>query len=135
MRRTLLPRLAALAGIALLGTLGALSLVGRDGGGASATAPPPQVRWEQAEVGIFGADRIGQETGCGVTLDDQTAGVAHPVLPCGARLVLERQGTQVETTVVERIAVPAGGAFDLTPALAARLGLESAGTIRWRFAG
>ena len=134
MRPALLQRLAALAGIALFGTLGALALVGRDGGGA-ATAPPPQVRWERAEVGIFGADRIGQQTGCGVTLDDQTAGVAHPVLPCGARLVLERGGTEVETTVVERIAVPAGRAFDLTPALASRLGLEGAGSLRWRFAG
>ena len=70
-----------------------------------------------------------------MTLDEATAGVAHPVLPCGARLVLEHDGTQVESAVVERIAVPAGRGFDLTPALASRLGLESAGTIRWRFAG
>jgi hypothetical protein len=134
-RPALLQRLAALAGIALLGTLGALALVGRDDDdGSAAETPPPQIRWEEAQVGVFGADRIGQQTGCGVTLAEDTAGVAHPVLPCGARLVLEREGTAVETAVVERVALPAGRAFDLTPALASRLGLEGGGTLRWRFA-
>jgi hypothetical protein len=135
-RPALLQRLAALAGIALLGTLGALALVGRDDDdGSAAETPPPQIRWEEARVGVFGADRIGQQTGCGVTLAEDTAGVAHPVLPCGARLVLEREGTAVETAVVERVALPAGRAFDLTPALASWLGLEGGGTVRWRFAG
>jgi hypothetical protein len=134
-RPALLQRLAALAGIALLGTLGALALVGRDDDdGSAAETPPTQIRWEEARVGVFGADRIGQQTGCGVTLAEDTAGVAHPVLPCGARLVLEREGTAVETAVVERVALPAGRAFDLTPALASRLGLEGGGTVRWRFA-
>jgi hypothetical protein len=135
MRPALLQRLAALAGIALLATLGALALVRGDDAEPAATAPPPQVRWEEAQVGIFGADRIGQRTGCGVTLTEQTAGVAHPVLPCGARLVLEREGRAVETAVVERAAAPTGRAFDLTPALASQLGLTGEGTIRWRFAG
>jgi hypothetical protein len=133
-RPALLQRLAALAGIALLATLGALVLV-RDDDAEPAATPPPQVRWEEARVGIFGADRAGQQTGCGVTLDEGTVGVAHPVLPCSARLVLEREGRQVEAAVVERAATPAGRAFDLTPALASRLGLMGEGTVRWRFAG
>jgi hypothetical protein len=132
-RPVLLQRLAALAGIALLATLGALALVRDDD--AEPAAPPPQVRWEEARVGIFGADRVGQQTGCGLTLDEGTVGVAHPVLPCGARLVLEREGRQMEAAVIERAAAPAGRAFDLTPALASQLGLMGEGTVRWRFAG
>ena len=133
MRPVLLQRLAALAGIALLATLGALALVRDDD--AEPAPPPPQVRWEEARVGIFGADRAGQQTGCGVTLEEGTVGVAHPVLPCGARLVLEREGRQMEAAVIERAATPAGRAFDLTPALASQLGLMGEGTVRWRFAG
>jgi hypothetical protein len=132
-RPVLLQRLAALAGIALLATLGALALVRDDD--AEPAPPPPQVRWEEARVGIFGADRAGQQTGCGVTLEEGTVGVAHPVLPCGARLVLEREGRQMEAAVIERAATPAGRAFDLTPALASQLGLMGEGTVRWRFAG
>jgi hypothetical protein len=133
---TLLQRQAALAAVALLAVLGALAL-SRSGNGAepSATPPPaPQVSWETTDVAVLGADRFGTQTACGVTLTEQVAGIVHPVLPCGARLVLDGGGRPVEAQVVERSAVQAGHAFDVTPALAEALGLPEGGTLRWRFA-
>jgi hypothetical protein len=133
---TLLQRQAALAAVALLAVLGALAL-SRSGDGAepSPPSPAPQVSWETTDVAVVGADRFGSQTACGVTLTEQVAGIVHPVLPCGARLVLDGGGRPVEAQVVERSAVQAGHAFDVTPALAQALGLPEGGALRWRFAG
>ena len=127
-------RLAVLAGVALLAALGALALsrAGDDSGPPSAA---PQVRWQTTPVAVFGADRLGQQTACGVTLTAETIGLAHAVLPCGVRLLVERGGRRVEAQVVERTAVPPARAFDVTPALAERLGAPGGGEVRWRFAG
>jgi hypothetical protein len=127
-------RLAALAGVALLAALGALAL-SRTGDDSEPPAAAPQVRWETTPVAVFGADRLGQQTACGITLTEQTIGLAHAVLPCGARLLVERGGRRVEAQVVERTAVPSARAFDVTPALAERLGVPGGGEVRWRFAG
>jgi hypothetical protein len=93
------------------------------------------VTWEAARVSTFGANRLGAETGCGITLTAQTLGVAHPVLPCGVELVLANAGREVRAEVVEQRAVSAGRAFGLTPALADELGVRGTRVIRWRFAG
>ena len=81
-----LQRQAALAGAALLAVL-LVVILDRSTGETQATAPPPvaQAQWETATVGIFGGSRLGDTTACGTPLTDQTLGVAHPVLPCGAR--------------------------------------------------
>jgi hypothetical protein len=138
MNPALLQRQAALAGVALLGALGALVL-GRVGEEVvePATEPPvtPPVAWEDARVSTFGADRLGQQTACGVTLAPQTLGVAHPVLPCGVALVLANGNREVRAEVVEKGGVSPGLAFELTPALAGQLGLRGTRIIRWRFAG
>jgi hypothetical protein len=131
----LLVRQAALAGVALLAALGALALGGEDGHGPSAL--PDQVEteapWQEAVVGVRG--RPGRRTTCGTVLGPDTAGVIHPVLPCGARLVL-RSGQRTETAeVVDRAAAGPGRDFGVTRALATRLGLDGDARIRWRFAG
>src|SRR5687767_10561049 len=86
---TLLVRQAALAGVALLAALGALALGGEDG--RTVTPSPDQVEtvapWQEAAVGVRG--RPGRRTTCGAVLGSNTVGVIHPVLPCGARLVLQ----------------------------------------------
>lgn len=138
MNPALVQRQATLAGVALLGALGALAL-GRAGEGGSEpavqTPVAPRVTWEEARVATFGADRFGRQTVCGVTLTRQTLGVAHPVLPCGVALVLENRGQEVRAEVVEQGSVEAGRAFELTPALADELGVRGTQVIRWRFAG
>jgi hypothetical protein len=69
-----------------------------------------------------------------VRLDSGTVGVAHPLLPCGVDVVVERDGKEIRTEVVERVPVRAGRDFELTQALAAELGVSEETAIRWRFA-
>jgi hypothetical protein len=137
MNASLLQRQAALAGVALVGALGAVALgsAGEEfsmpGVGA---APEPQVGWESARVSVLDAGRIGEQTACGVTLTATTLGVAHSVLPCGVELVLSAKGREVNAEVVEQGGVGQGLAFVLTPALAEELGVTGTRRIRWRFA-
>ena len=132
MNAALARRQAALAGVALVGALGAIALsrVGDD----SDAAPPPTagVEWETAGVAVF--EPSPEPTACGVTVTAQTVGIAHPVLPCGAKLVLEHQGRQAQADVVEQGPVDPGQSFELSPALAEQLGVLSEATVRWRFA-
>jgi hypothetical protein len=131
-----LQRQAALAGAALLAGL-LVVVLDRPAQGASVAAPPPvsAARWETAVVGVFGRGRSGETTACGVTLAPDTRGVAHPVLPCGVDLVLAFGGREVRTEVIERGPPGTQTQFDVSPALAAELGLEGKKAIRWRFAG
>lgn len=131
MKAGLARRQAALAGVALVGALGAIALT-RIGG--DEPEPPPQavVEWQEARVGVLAPG--DEATDCGVTVDQSTVGIAHPVLPCGAKLVLERAGTRAEGEVIASGPVGAGRAFDVTPALAGALGLAGEEVLRWRFA-
>jgi len=76
-----------------------------------------------------------RKSACGITIRATTLGVAHPVLPCGVRIELEHDGVRATAPVVDRGPKAPGREFDLTPALAAKLGLKRAETIHWRFAG
>ena len=131
MKPALARRQAALAGVALVGALSAIALtrIGDD------PEPPPQatVEWREGRVGIV--SNVEAVTACGEPLTQSTAGVAHPVLPCGAALVLEHDGRRARAEVVATGAVEAGEAFEVTPALAQRLGIPGEAIVRWRFAG
>ncbi|HSK15449.1 MAG TPA: hypothetical protein VK915_04705 [Gaiellaceae bacterium] len=128
----LVRRQAALAGVALIGALGAIALT-RAAGDDPGEPPASVVQWTEARVGIF---VVAEEpTDCGLTLEAGTVGVAHPVLPCGARLVLAYRGRQAQAEVVARGPVDTGRAFDVSPALAEELGLAGEADVRWRFAG
>jgi len=131
----LLQRQAALAGVALLATLGALAL-----GHAGETPLPVEpvsgaIRWERAVVGVLGPEAYAQKTSCGVALDSGSVGFAHPVLPCGVDIVVAYGDRQIRTEVVARGRVRVGHDFELTKALADELGVHGTQTIRWRFAG
>ena len=133
MNAALARRQAALAGVALVGTLGAIALSRLDHDSEAAPPPPAAgVEWKTATVEVF--EPVAEPTACGVTVTAQTVGIAHPVLPCGAKLVLELQGRQAEADVVERGPVGEGDAFALSPALAQQLGVAGEATVRWRFA-
>jgi Lytic transglycolase len=130
----LVQRQAALAAAALLATLGVLALLSR--GEESTTFPPAQrVRWETAIVGVLSPRAYANKTSCGSRLDSGTMGIAHPVLPCGVDLLVSFGGRHVRTEVVERGPVGGGRDFDLTQALAERLGVHGREKIQWRFAG
>ena len=134
MSPALAQRQVALAGIALLGALGAIALGRADGSAEPVRPNTATASWEQGQVAVFGQGRDGEQTACGVTLGPETRGIAHPVLPCGVELILAVGSREVRAEVIERGTVEGGRAFDLTPALAAELGVQSEASIRWRFA-
>lgn len=136
MSPALAQRQAALAGVALLATLGALAL-GRGGDRPAApagSAPPPAAAWEEALAAPYEPEAAG-ESACGVELTPETMGVAHPVLPCGVDLLVGFGGKQVRTEVIDRGPAEPGYEFGLTEALAGELGVTGIQRVRWRFAG
>jgi hypothetical protein len=139
----LVQRLLGLAAVALLGGLVALALVRNDGQARRSVLPTPAPApaaeadgggWYVARAGSRGLARDAERTTCGVVLTDGSLGVAHPVLPCGAKVFLSFGGEQVLTEVIDHRVSSAGRQFDLTPALAAKLGIEGTQELRWRFA-
>jgi hypothetical protein len=134
----LMQRQAALAGVALLATIGALAL-GRESAGDAAPLPPaprPSAQtWQEGEAGLFPSDAYGETTTCGVALTRDSVGVAHPVLPCGVDLVVAHGAKQERVEVILRGPVESGRELNLTAALARELGFPGQGLVRWRFAG
>ena len=80
-----------------------------------------------ARVGSRGLARDAERTTCGTLLTDGSLGVAHPVLPCGAKLFLLHDGQEVLTEVIDNRMSSAQRQFELTPRLAAQLGSKAAG--------
>lgn len=130
-------RSLALAAVALLAAALAL-VVARDRreAGAEPSGAPAAAGdgWYVALAGPFAQGSGGERTTCGRVLEEGSLGVAHPVLPCGAKLVLSYGTVETAAEVVDRRPVGAGRQFELTPALAARLGLVGTQRVRWRFA-
>ena len=126
-------RAAALAGIALLGVAIALAVSHRTREAGSAAAAAPAGDWYTA---MAAPEPIAapKRSACGVVVGPDTPGVSHPVLPCGAKVVLEFDGREVLTQVVDHGHTGPGRTFSVTPAVARLLRLQGSQTIRWRFA-
>ncbi len=132
-------RVLALAGAALLAGVLALAVAQQTRSSARAAGPQPAVGagtgWYAAVVGVAPDYPVaGGRSRCGWLLEPETLGIVHPVLPCGAKLFVEYGGKRVYTEVVDRAPVPSSEDFDLTAALAQRLGLSGAREIHWAFA-
>ncbi len=132
MRPHLAVREVALAGLALLAAAVALAITAqtRPDDGSS---PQPEGSYV-ALAGSSGPAAFGRSTACGGVLGPDTEGVAHPTLPCGVRLFITFQGKTVLTQVVDRGPYVPGRQFDLTDALARRLGLRGVQQIHWSYA-
>jgi rare lipoprotein A len=126
-------RLVALAAVALLA--GALALALAGGPDADGGELQPVGRWYEARVAPYGPGLYGRPTACGPELTRATRGIAHPVLPCGAKLFLSYGDREVATEVVDRGPHTQGREFEVTEALAEELGLAGVQALRWRFAG
>jgi hypothetical protein len=132
-------RTVVLAAVALLAGVGALALTNE---GESSEAGGPAVRavsvaetgWYSALAGSRGAPRDAERTTCRRILTGRSLGVTHAVLPCGAKIVIAYGGTEVLTEVIDRRMKRSGRQFELTEALAQRLGIDGTQQIRWRFA-
>ena len=133
-------RLLALVGLALIGALIALAVTNRGGSTGAATnalpdaAPAPGGGWYHALAAAAPLPKKSRRTACGQTLNDKTVGLAHPTLPCNAKLFIEFGGKRVLTQVIDRGPYVAGREFQLTKALAEKVGLHDLQRIRWRFA-
>ena len=132
MRPRLAQREVALAGVALLAGVVALAVNGSLRP-AHAGAAQPEGSYV-ALAGASGAAVIGRRTACGGVIRADTEGVAHPTLPCGARLFISFHGVTVLTQVVDRGPYGPGRELDLTDALAQRLGLTGIRLVRWSYA-
>jgi rare lipoprotein A (peptidoglycan hydrolase) len=125
-------RAAMLAGVALLGV--AIALAAAHDRHHKSPLPAPAGQWYPATAAPYSPSKQRQKSACGVVIGPTTAGVAHPVLPCGAKIYIEFNGKQVLTHVIDRGHTAPGRTFDVTQALAKLLDLQGTQTIRWRFA-
>jgi len=117
----------------------ALAVIDRWGGDASATSGPsgaiaPGGGWYSALAASRGPAGDAERTSCGLILTAQSLGVTHPVLPCGAKLLLRFGGQTVLTEVIDNNLKSPGHQFELTEKLARDLGLDGTQGVDWRFA-
>jgi hypothetical protein len=130
-------RLVLLAAVALLGGVVALAVADRRGDAtteATFTSAPAPGGWNRAFTGSRGPVGDAQRTTCGQLLTARSLGVTHPVLPCGARIVLRNGDTQILTEVIDHALVEPGRELEVTERLARMLGLEEMRDLEWRFA-
>lgn len=130
MSGSLAQRLVALGAIALLVGAVVLAVVTMRGGSSSKSHPRP-VQWYAALAAPYAPPA---RTSCGLKTNPDTIGVAHPVLPCGAKLFVSLGTVEVLTQVIDKGSQLPGREFDVTTALAGRLGLHGTQRIRWAFA-
>jgi hypothetical protein len=136
---SVLQRTVALAAVALLAALAALALsratrAEEPGPGEASPVTVAETGWYSALAGSRGAPRDAERTTCRRILTNRSLGVTHPVLPCGAKIYIAYGGTEVLTEVIDTRMQRQGRQFELTEALAQRLGIEGTQQIRWRFA-
>jgi len=132
MRPQLAVREIALAGLALLAAVAALAVSAHVRHHAR-TGPQP-VGSFVALAGSSGPAAFGRRTACGGVITPETEGVAHPTLPCGARIFLTFHGRTVLVQVIDHGPPTSGRQLDLTDALARRLGLSGVQQVRWSYA-
>jgi hypothetical protein len=130
-------RLVILAAVALLSGVSATAIVEQldsSEGAAALTSAPAPAGWNIAFAGSRGATGDAQRTTCGQVLAPESLGVTHPVLPCGAKLILRSGDTQVLTEVIDNALVEPGRQLEVTEELASILGIDGTVELEWRFA-
>jgi Lytic transglycolase len=131
------PRAVALAAAALLAGVLAFAIAEWSDSSSSTGLPEaiaaPDGSWYQAVAGVSGG-ALPRESACGYRLTAKTLGIAHPVLPCGAKLYVEFGGKRALTQVIDRGPTVPGRELDLSPALAKLLRLHGVRRVEWAFA-
>lgn len=131
-------RLLVLGAVALLGVVLALGIAEQRARGRPAAAPAgvpvPGGGWYTALASGRGIPADARTTSCGLVLTARSLGVTHPVLPCGAMIVLRYGGETVLTEVIDNGLERPTRQLELTPALARLLGLDGVQRVEWRFA-
>jgi hypothetical protein len=126
-----------LAGLALIAGVIALAVArnaSKPADGFPASAAVPGGGWYRALAAPAPLPSKPRRTACGNELSAKTLGVAHPVLPCNAKIYIMFGDKRVLTAVIDRTSDIAGPDFHLTKALADDVGLHGTQVIRWRYA-
>lgn len=128
-------RLAALTALAFLAALVAIAVIERGNRTTPVAegAAAPGGGWYAALAGARGAVGDAERTSCGLVLTGRSLGVTHPVLPCGAKLLVRFGEDTVLTEVIDNRLDSTGRQFELTEALARRIGLDGTQQVEWRF--
>jgi hypothetical protein len=136
-QEALAQRLVILAAVALLAGVAAVAIVAQqapDESAAALTSAPAPAGWNIAFAGSRGATGDAQRTTCGQVLSPESLGVTHPVLPCGAKVILRSGDKQILTEVIDHSLVEPGRQLEVTEELAQMLGIEGTVELEWRFA-
>jgi hypothetical protein len=132
-------RLLSLAAMALLAGLVAVAVVDRR---EQTPVPVPVSQgataagggWYDALAAPRPPGEDAERTGCGLIITSRSFGVTHPVLPCGAKILIRYGGETVLTEVIDNQLKEAGRQFELTPRLARLIGLDGTQSVEWRYA-
>jgi hypothetical protein len=130
-------RLLSLAAVALLTGVVAVAIVDRRD--ETPVAAPQGATaagggWYDALAAPRPPGEDAERTGCGLILTNRSLGVSHPVLPCGARILIRYGGETVLTEVIDNQLKETGRQFELTPSLARLVGLDGTQAVEWRYA-
>jgi hypothetical protein len=90
--------------------------------------------WYEALAAPRPPGEDAERTSCGLILTTRSLGVTHPVLPCGAKVLVRYGGEIVLTEVIDNDLAASGRQFELTPALAQLVGLDGTQEVEWRYA-
>ena len=90
--------------------------------------------WYEALAAPRPPGQDAERTSCGLLLTVRSLGVTHPVLPCGAKILIRYGGETVLTEVIDNELTASGRQFELTPALASLVGLDGTQEVDWRYA-
>jgi len=130
-------RLLSLGAMALLAALVAVAIVERRRD-EPVVAPRSAIAagggWYEALAAPRPPGDDAERTTCGLVLTGRSLGVTHPVLPCGAKLLVRYGGDTVLTEVIDNELVATGRQFELTPELARLVGLDGTQEVEWRYA-
>jgi hypothetical protein len=130
-------RLIALAGLALLAGILALALASGPtpalGPALPQSVPAPGGGWYQALASSHGPTFSQSHTNCGHALGPSSLGLAAD-LPCDVKIYLSYGDQEALTQVIARGVHSPVAQFELSPALAAKLGLKGTDELKWRYA-
>ncbi len=90
--------------------------------------------WYDALASSRGAAGDAERTTCDLILTARSLGVTHPVLPCGAKILLRYGDETLFTEVIDNKLKRPGSQFELTEGMARQLGLDGVQRVEWRFA-
>jgi hypothetical protein len=90
--------------------------------------------WYTAFAASRGVAGDAERTTCGLILTARSLGVTHPVLPCGAKILIRFGNETVFTEVIDNRLKSPRTQFELTEGLAREVGLDGTQRLDWRFA-